>query len=108
MELWPGYITSIRQHEDKILLCAEISHKVMRMDSVYSLLMDCTREDGGNYRQLFQSRIIGSVVLTDYNNRTYHIDDVDWSLTPMSTFQKSNVAVSYLDYYRQVSIVVYW
>lgn len=107
MELWPGYVTTIRQHEDKILLCAEISNKVMRVETVYNLLMDCSKEDGHNYRQLFQSRIIGSVVLTDYNNRTYHIDDVDWNSTPAKTFQRGNAAVSYIDYYRQVTIIVY-
>lgn len=105
MELWPGYVTTIRQHEDKIMLCAEISSKVMRMDTVYNLLMECSREDSANYRQLFQSRIIGSVVLTDYNNRTYHIDDVDWSSTPAKTFQRGDAAVSYIDYYKQVTFV---
>ena len=28
LELYPGYETSIRQHESEILLCVEISHKV--------------------------------------------------------------------------------
>ena len=28
LELYPGYETSIRQHENEILLCVEISHKV--------------------------------------------------------------------------------
>lgn len=102
LEVWPGYITSIRQHEDKIMLCAEISNKVMRMDNVYDLLMECAKEDA-NYKQLFQSRIIGCVVLTDYNNRTYHIDDVDWSSNPTSAFKKGDTQVSYIDYYAQVS-----
>lgn len=84
------------------MLCAEISSKVMRMDTVFNLLIDCSREDSRNYREIFQSRVIGCVVLTDYNNRTYHIDDVDWSSTPLSTFQKNNEAVSYVNYYRQV------
>ena len=35
LELWPGYQTSIRQHEDSMLLCCEIRHKVLRTDTVY-------------------------------------------------------------------------
>jgi len=27
-ELWPGFLTSILQYEKKVLLCAEVSHKV--------------------------------------------------------------------------------
>lgn len=107
LELWPGYVTTIRQQEDKIMLCAEISNKVMRMDTVYHLLMDCSREDSANYKRIFQSRIIGAVVLTDYNNRTYHIDDVDWNSTPLSTFQKGDVQVSYMDYFKSVSKVIF-
>jgi aubergine-like protein len=37
LELWPGYIISIRQHENDILLCTEM-HKVMRTDSVLDVL----------------------------------------------------------------------
>ena len=29
LELWPGYDTSIRQHENDILLCCEVTHKVL-------------------------------------------------------------------------------
>ena len=30
LEVWPGYVTSIRQHEEKMLLCCEVSCKVLR------------------------------------------------------------------------------
>lgn len=104
LELWPGYVTSIRQHEREILLGAEITSKVMRMDTVYHLLTECLREDRTNYKRNFQSKIIGSVVLTDYNNRTYHIDDVDFNTKPGSTFQRSDgSSISYVEYYRNVS-----
>ena len=45
-----------------------------------------------------------AVVLTDYNNRTYRIDDVDFSVNPLSTFNlKSGEKISYSQYYRNVS-----
>ena len=31
LEIWPGYVTSIRQHEEQILLCCEVSCKVLRL-----------------------------------------------------------------------------
>ena len=34
LELWPGYKTAIRQHEQEILLNADISNKIIRTDSV--------------------------------------------------------------------------
>ncbi|KAF5291921.1 hypothetical protein FQA39_LY14153 [Lamprigera yunnana] len=101
LELWPGYITSIRQNESDILMCAEIAHKTMRKDTVLQLLSTCAQEDRANFKRLFQSRIIGSVVLTEYNNRTYHIDDVDFASTPASTFKKNDgTSITYAQYFR--------
>ncbi len=34
LELWPGYVTSIRQHERELLMCCEISTKILRTDTV--------------------------------------------------------------------------
>ncbi|KAF2879557.1 hypothetical protein ILUMI_26606 [Ignelater luminosus] len=102
MELWPGYITSIRQHENAILMCAEITHKVMRHDTVLQLLGECLQQDRAKFKKLFQDSIIGSVVLTEYNNRTYHIDDVDFNTNPNSTFSKRDgTSISYRQYFRE-------
>ncbi|KAK5647282.1 hypothetical protein RI129_002174 [Pyrocoelia pectoralis] len=101
MELWPGYVTSIRQHENDILMCCEITHKVMRYDTVLQLLNECAQTDHTNYKKIFQSRIIGSVVLTEYNNRTYHIDDVDFNTSPSSKFSKRDgTSITYAQYFK--------
>lgn len=50
LELWPGYVTSIRQHERDILMCAEITNKVMRLDTLLDILNACFREDNQRYR----------------------------------------------------------
>ena len=45
--------------------------------------------------------IIGSVVLTRYNNKTYRIDDISWDMTPKDTFQSSSGdSISFVDYYQ--------
>lgn len=58
LELWPGYQTSIRQHETDILLCAEITHKVMRTDTLHHILKDCISE-GAEFQTAFKRQIIG-------------------------------------------------
>lgn len=50
LELWPGYTTSIRQHENQLLLNAEITHKVLRTDTVARFLQDCIRRDGRDWQ----------------------------------------------------------
>ncbi|XP_077281671.1 piwi-like protein Siwi [Temnothorax americanus] len=100
LELWPGYVTSIRQYERDILLCAEITHKVMRQESLLHMLMDIKNRGSRDYRTEFGHAVVGMMVLTDYNNLTYRIEDVDFNASPSSTFSmKSGVQVSYQDYY---------
>lgn len=71
----------------------------MRMDNVYNMLLECR---SGNIRQEFQSKIIGSIVLTGYNNKSYRIDDVDFDSTPESTFNKADGSqISFIDYYKE-------
>lgn len=54
------------------------------------------------FQILFQQSMIGSIVLTDYNNKTYRVDDVDFSLNPLSTFlYKNNETLTYVEYYKR-------
>ncbi|KAG5886057.1 hypothetical protein JTB14_009506 [Gonioctena quinquepunctata] len=98
LEMWPGFSTSMRQHEKDILLNVDLSFKIMRQDNVYDMLLET---QGANVRAEFQSKIIGSVVLTYYNNKTYRIDDVDFNTTPQSTFPKRDgTQISFVEYYK--------
>uniref|UniRef100_A0A1A9W8C2 Piwi domain-containing protein n=1 Tax=Glossina brevipalpis TaxID=37001 RepID=A0A1A9W8C2_9MUSC len=94
MKIWPGYQTFIRQHEQDILLCAEITQKVMRTDTLYQIMTETAKKS-------FAQRVIGTVVLTDYNNKTYRVDDVNFDINPLSTFSTKDGGVSYIKYYKQ-------
>lgn len=98
IELWPGYVTSIRIHENKILLCCEISHKVLRQQTAYDVLNDC-RKESNDAITAFKRQIIGSVVITRYNNKTYRVDDVDFSKKASSTFDFKGQQKSFQEYY---------
>lgn len=47
--------------------------------------MECQRARDPTHE--FLNKIIGSIVLTRYNNKTYKVDDVDFAQTAESTFQ---------------------
>ena len=48
LEIWPGYVTSIRQHEEQILLCCEISCKVLRTDTVLEQIEEIYKRTNDN------------------------------------------------------------
>lgn len=98
LQLWPGYTTSIRQHEQGVLLCAEIASKIMRNETIYDVLQQCSR--GADYQREFGEAVLGLVVLTDYNNKTYRIDDISYDASPSDTFETKNGPISFIEYYR--------
>ncbi|CAL8119511.1 unnamed protein product [Orchesella dallaii] len=72
LELWPGIISAIRNHDVGTLLRVEI----------------CKKE------------LIGTIVMTHYNRRTYKIDDIDFTVTLTSAFRhQDGVMTRYIDYY---------
>lgn len=39
------------------------------------------------------SALCGSTIITHYNRKTYRIDDIDFSMTPLSTFDQHGTNV---------------
>jgi aubergine len=72
----------------------------MRQETIYEILRNCRQDDPSNWQDNFKREIIGSIVLTDYNNHTYKVDDVNFDSSPSSTFMQKGVEVSYADYYK--------
>lgn len=71
LELWPGYVTSIRQHETNILMCCEINHKVMRQETALELLTACIRGDGRMYKVSVTSLLLWAAVFVHLPNVHY-------------------------------------
>ncbi|CAH0581309.1 unnamed protein product [Chrysodeixis includens] len=99
LQIWPGYKTTINQYEDRLLMVTEITHKVLRLDTVLHMLSEYAATKGSHYKRLFLEDIVGKIVMTDYNKKTYRVDDVSWDASPRSTFKMRDEQVSYMDYY---------
>lgn len=97
LELWPGYVTTMRQHEQNILLCCETTSKIIRTDTVYDQLKAGVRD-----RDRVTKVLLGAIVLTRYNNKTYRVDEIVWEKKPSDTFPKRDGSeISYVQYYKE-------
>ncbi|XP_033924233.1 piwi-like protein 1 isoform X2 [Melopsittacus undulatus] len=101
--VWPGFTSSILQYEKSIMLCVDVSHKVLRsetvLDFMYSLYYQVEEQ---RFKDTCAKELIGLIVLTRYNNRTYRVDDIDWDASPQCTFRKSDGSeISFIDYYKR-------
>ncbi|XP_022818139.1 piwi-like protein Siwi [Spodoptera litura] len=101
LQVWPGYKTTINQYEDRLLMVTEITHKVLRLDTVLQMLSDYAASKGGNYKKIFLEDIVGKIVMTVYNKKTYRVDDVSWQVSPKSTFKMRDETITYMDYYKK-------
>jgi len=102
VELWPGYFTSINPNQVGMMLIADVTHKVLRTDTVLDFMYELS-SNRNNWKEIVNSQMIGQIVLTRYNNRTYRVDDVMWDMNPRNTFEKrTGEYVSYISYYSAV------
>ncbi|XP_044016135.1 piwi-like protein Siwi [Aphidius gifuensis] len=104
IELWPGYNTSICQHEQDVLMFADITYKIVRKENML-MTLNRIKETYGfeNFEAACKAEMIGTTVWVDYNDKSYKIYDIDFSMTPLSKFQskiQEEQDVTFLEYYQ--------
>uniref|UniRef100_A0A8V0ZVE7 Piwi-like protein 1 n=1 Tax=Gallus gallus TaxID=9031 RepID=A0A8V0ZVE7_CHICK len=101
--VWPGFTSSILQYEESIMLCADVSHKILRSETVLDFMYSLYEQvEERRFRDACAKELIGVIVLTKYNNRTYRVDDIDWDANPQCTFRRADGSeISYIDYYKR-------
>ncbi|XP_077570635.1 piwi-like protein 1 [Stigmatopora nigra] len=101
LTIWPGYASAILQYESSILLCTDVSHKVLRSETVLDFMGNLRQKCSPHtFTDACSRELIGLVVLTKYNNKTYRIDDIAWDQTPHNTFKRGEADISFKNYYK--------
>lgn len=100
LEVWPGYVTAVDEYEDGVMLCLDVSHRVLCQRTVLDLMREAYASNASGFQLAVQQALLGSIVLTRYNNRTYRIDDINFAASPMDTFLMNDKQVSYVEYYK--------
>ncbi|NXI47583.1 PIWL1 protein, partial [Galbula dea] len=100
--VWPGFAASILQCDEGIMLCADVSYKILRSETVLDFMHSVYHQVGEQrFRGACAKELIGLTVLTRYNNRTYRVDGIDWDANPKCSFRKSDgTEISFVDYYK--------
>ena len=63
LSIWPGYVTSVDRFEGGLLLQCDLSHRVLRTETVRDVLVKLGKQ-GGNLRTDAEKALLGSSVLT--------------------------------------------
>ncbi|KAG7332045.1 hypothetical protein KOW79_003879 [Hemibagrus wyckioides] len=100
LTIWPGFVTNILQYESSIMLCLDVSHKVLRSETVLDFMRNLRQQCGDQrFVDICTKELVGVIVLTKYNNKTYRIDDIAWDHTPNNTFKRGDTDISFKEYF---------
>ncbi|XP_068030550.1 piwi-like protein 2 isoform X1 [Anomalospiza imberbis] len=100
LHIWPGYAVSIGRKDGGLFLMVDAIHKIIRSESVLSVMQTIHSQSQRTFQDECTKQLVGSVVMTRYNNRTYRVDDIDWDKTPKDTFTlASGQEITFVDYY---------
>ena len=59
------------------------------------------RKNRGGFKEEVAKQLIGAIVLTRYNNKTYRVEDIAWDQNPKTTFPTSDGAqTTFVEYYQ--------
>jgi aubergine-like protein len=86
IELWPGFLASMRQQETNAMLRVDLTFKALRTESVFEQMKEIRRSFPHEWKEKCEADIIGTTVMTRYNRKTYKISGIVWDQTPLSTF----------------------
>lgn len=105
LTIWPGYALTCDEYDQGLMLMLDTSHRVLFDTRVSDLLrrirMSCDQHSDQSFKDLVYKSLLGAIVLTPYNKKTYTIHEIDFDQTPMNTFKVSNNReVTYVEYYK--------
>jgi aubergine-like protein len=103
LELINGFATSIASYENRLLLCAEIMNKILHKRTVHDIMNENFQREGPDrFREKCMADLIGKVVMTKYNDKTYKVNDINWDVSPRDSFLGSNnEEITFMDYYKK-------
>ncbi|KAF5302312.1 hypothetical protein FQA39_LY10351 [Lamprigera yunnana] len=101
LEVLPGYAIAVDEYEGGVMVCLDTQHRVMRTENVLEALMHLRSTCREGLKEAAFKKLLGTTVLTKYNNRSYKIDDIVWGSNPSSTFETQDGRVlTYTQYYK--------
>lgn len=101
LEIWPGYVTTVSECTGGLMLCLDVAHRLLRTQTVLEYMAEVMQTQRDRAKDTISKALIGSVVMTQYNNRSYVVHDICWDVTPQSAFNTATGEIRYMDYYKK-------
>ncbi|KRT80752.1 hypothetical protein AMK59_5119 [Oryctes borbonicus] len=101
LEVLPGYAVAVDEYEGGLMLCMDAQHRVLRTDTALQMMNDLMRRGPERFKTEVTKHLVGAIVLTKYNNKTYVVDDILWDHNPGDKFKThTGNEISFIEYYK--------
>jgi len=102
LSVWPGYVTAVDEYEGGLLLQLDVSHRVLRTETVRDFLGNMRKRGITDLKSEAEKALLGTSVLTRYNNKSYKVDDIDFNSSPKDSFtNEKGEKLTYVEYYKR-------
>lgn len=65
LTIWPGYSSTILHYESAIMMCTDVSHKVLRSETVLDFMVSLRQQCGDQrFPDICEKELVGLIVLT--------------------------------------------
>lgn len=69
--------------------------------NVFTLRNTLYHQSKENFQDECTKELLGNIVITRYNNRTYRVDGIEWNRSPKDTFALMNgTETTFAEYYK--------
>ena len=85
LKIATGYKASLDMYGDRMLLCADVTPKLFNCATVWDQMFKIYSDNGRSYKQNCWEKFVGNTVMTNYNQKSYRIDDIAWDVRPSDT-----------------------
>ncbi len=97
MGLYPGYEFTVRKYTQGVLLGLGIKHKILRTDTALDFMNSIMHRSRTNAQSEITKELVGSIVMTKYNNKTYRVDDIAVDKKASDVVELKSGPVSYYE-----------
>ncbi|CAL8077702.1 unnamed protein product [Orchesella dallaii] len=95
LDIWQGHKISMGKREDKNILTAEFDHKMI----LHYNCLQIIKKYGGEKSRLMKD-ILGKIVKTIHDRKTYRVDGIDWNSTPQSALLHNGKPITFVEYFK--------
>ena len=92
--VWPGYITTLNQHEERHLVRLEVIHRVVQKESCFDIMKKYRDAEGSSgsdfdsFRYKIRDELVGKVVVTLYDKKSYLVEGISFNQSPKTMIWK--------------------